>query len=122
MTLYILSAFSLNMLPISRYGQWIHLYIKEIDIPEAREILARYKDFVSAVGHQSTADLLSKLLGVKVPVNRTMVQLKGGDKAIVCQLFVRLQEGQVLSYEELLEMYETGKIKLVYVEVSEVFY
>jgi len=60
------------------------------------------RGFISAIGHQATADALSLLLGVQVPVNRIQVSLNPGDDAIVLSLNKRLQEGQVIkSVDEL---------------------
>ena len=121
--LYILSAFSLNMIP---YQGWIHLFIKEVKPEEAREILsqaeAKGKQIISAVGHQSTAQLLGQLLGRQVPVNRVVVQLEDGDEAIVFQLMVRLPEGKVLDQQELQQLMQEGKIKLFHIQLSLTFY
>lgn len=56
----------------------------------------------SAVGHASTAQVLSARLGVQVPVQRVNVSLAEGDQALVAQLSAgRLPEGEVLSAEEI---------------------
>lgn len=57
--------------------------------------------FVSAIGHESTANVLSQLLGVDVPCERKQIALAVGDSAIIFSLKRRLAEGQVLSEEEL---------------------
>jgi len=59
---------------------------------------------VSAVGHESTAKLLSQLLGIEIPVNRIEIKIEYGDKLIVFQLLQRLPEGKVLSEEELRQL------------------
>jgi hypothetical protein len=69
-------------------------------LDEARKLL-NDGGFVSAVGHPGTAQLLTELLGVQVPVNRVAVQLKSGDIGIHFVLRERLPEGKVLSKEEL---------------------
>lgn len=121
--LYLLSAFSLSMIP---YQGWVHLYLKEVDQEEARRIIAeaesKGREVVSAIGHQSTAQLLSQLLGREVPVNRAMVELRDGDEAIVFQLMVRLPEGKVLSREELQQLLSEGKIKLLHIMLSTKFW
>jgi len=102
------------------------LFLKEIKAEEARRIIEeaekRGKQIVSAVGHASTAQLLSKLLGREIPVNRAMVTLEDGDEAIVSQLMIRLQEGQVLSEHELQQLLQEGKIKLLHIMVSTKFW
>ena len=121
--LYILSAFALSMI---KDRGWIHIHIKEVAPEEAgaivREAKAKGKDVISAVGHASTAQLMTKLLGVEVPVNRTVVTFEDGDEAIVFQLMIRLQEGQVLNEEELQQLLREGKIKLFHIIYSTKFY
>ena len=117
--LYILSGFSLSMLPIPCY---VHLAITEITCDFARVIInsARRtgREIVSAVGHESTAKILSELLGIEVPVNRIMVKLEEGDEAIIFQLFTRLAEGKVLNRSELEELMAKGLAKLLYLNIK----
>jgi hypothetical protein len=72
---------------------------------------------LSAIGHQSTADVLTTLLGVSVPVNRIEYRQEPGDLAVVFKLRGRPPEGKILAREEvesigydfgLLVMTETG--------------
>ncbi|HID66395.1 MAG TPA: DUF1874 domain-containing protein [Aquificaceae bacterium] len=58
-------------------------------------------EFISAIGHESTARFLSKRLGISIPHNRIEVKLEPGDLLIVAQLCKRLPEGAVLSEEQL---------------------
>ena len=57
--------------------------------------------FQSAVGHDSTAVLLSSVLGIPVGTNRMAVKLRPGDRAVALKLEGRLPEGRVLSQDEL---------------------
>ena len=106
--IYLLNAFSLSMLAPSAFtpGRGVYgggaafLMVEKIDLEKAKELLNRY-GFISAVGHESTAAFLSRLLGLPVPFNRVAVQLGRGDGAIVFQLRSRLPEGRVLTEEEL---------------------
>jgi hypothetical protein len=93
--LYIANAFSLGMLP----GE-VYLRVKEIDAQTTSEIL-KSQQFISAVGHESTAKLLTALLGVEIPYNRIQVRLQKGDRLLVFQLLTRLEEGRVLDEDEL---------------------
>lgn len=71
--------------------------------------------FTSAIGHQGTADLLSKLLGVPVPMNRIAIKMADGDMAIVFRLKNRLPEGVVLSESGLGKLdYEFGLLRRMY--------
>jgi len=105
---YMLNAFSLGMLP----EREVMVKVKEISLEEARRILQ--SGFESAVGHESTAQLLSQLLGFTVSANRVAIKLKQGDRAVVFQLLTRLPEGKVLTREEL----EKIPYKFYLVEVS----
>ena len=58
-------------------------------------------ELVSAVGHEGTAMLLSRLLGLEIKAERKTVFLRKGDSAIQFFLKERLPEGKVLSEEEL---------------------
>jgi hypothetical protein len=62
--------------------------------------------FVSAVGHESTADLYSRILEIQVQCNRFQVAPKAGD-VIIAGLFtssVRLEPGQKYTEEQILKM------------------
>jgi hypothetical protein len=91
------------------------LDVRPLTIDKVKDML---KDgFESVIGHQATADVLSALLDIDIPVNRTNIELKYGDKLIVFQLNVRLAEGQVLSREEVFDLYNQGKAKFILVEM-----
>ena len=81
---------------------------ERIGVEQAKELLS--KGFVSAVGHESTAKVLSTLLGMDVPANRIAVDMKPGDVAVAVQFLKRLPEGKVLNEEELLGMFREGSI------------
>jgi len=70
----------------------------KIDIPTAKKILAT---FISAVGHESTAKLLTQLLEISVPLNRITIRMRKGDVAVHFIPKIRLPEGVILSKESL---------------------
>jgi len=72
-------------------------------LEEVRELLLR-KGFVSAIGHEGTAKLLSQLLGISVPANRISVWMEPGDIGVHFYLKKRLPEGAVLTSEELAKL------------------
>jgi hypothetical protein len=76
---------------------------------EARD-WAQRGDFVSAVGYPETAEVLSALLGMEVPVQRVEVQMQPGDEALVFRLRVRPEPGKKgnLGQDFLLENTEFG--------------
>ena len=87
--LYLVNALSLNMFLIS---DEITLKIKKLTLEEARSLVKG--GFFSAVGHPDTARLLTGLLGVEIPFNRTGILLTGDDEALVAQYRgPRLPEG-----------------------------
>jgi lauroyl/myristoyl acyltransferase len=73
---------------------------RKIDKEKAKEIL-KNNEFVSAVGHQATADLLTAIMGVHIPMNRIAVRMGKGDIGVHFFLKQRLPEGTVLGKDEL---------------------
>lgn len=55
----------------------------------------------SAIGHDSTAKIMTDLLGVDVPVNRQQFMQNVGQRAIVFKLRGRAPEGIILSLQEI---------------------
>jgi hypothetical protein len=76
--------------------------IKRIDVNQARQ-LVNQNQFISAIGHDSTAKLLSMLLGIDIPVNRIQVEMTSGDIGLHFVLKKRLPEGQVIKTIQELE-------------------
>lgn len=75
--------------------------VRTISLDEARQLLAERGNRVnSAVGHQATADILSVLLDVPVPVNRQMYEQQQGETTLVFKLNGRAPEGVVLDRDE----------------------
>lgn len=106
---YISNAFSLSML--SDVDSIVKT--REISAEGAAQIFEdRAGDVISAVGHESTAAVISQLLERKIAVNRINVKLNAGDQLIVFQLTERLPEGKILTEEEL------GKLNYKFVLVS----
>ena len=84
--MYILNAFSLNML-----GGNADIVVREITRAVAASLAYAC---TSAVGHADTAAVFSSVLGVEIPCNRATVALKEGDVALVGQYSgPRLPEG-----------------------------
>lgn len=67
---------------------------------EARNIVSE-NELDSAIGHASTAEIMTTLLGVEVPVNRQMFAQEVGQLALVFKLNGRPPEGTILSIEEI---------------------
>jgi hypothetical protein len=64
------------------------------------ECIQQAKAFVSIIGHQGTADLVSIIAGTKVETNRVNFALDDDDVLLVVIVKERLSEGVVLSREQ----------------------
>jgi len=92
------------------------ILLERITIEEAKQ-LVQSTDFVSAVGHEGTAKLLSQILDVNIPTNRIAVHLLKGDIGLHFVLKQRLPEGKILTYDELKTLqYELIKTTVIDVE------
>ena len=99
MVLYLANAFSLNMLDFNNKNE-LTIKIEKISEEMVKELLSK-QDFVSVIGHESTAKFITEILGIEVPTNRIQIKVKKGDKIIVLQLLQRLPECKTLTKEEL---------------------
>ena len=94
MTVYLSNAFSLSMISAPTT-----IKVLEANTENVKDII---KDgFVSAVGHETTAQAITSQLGVQVSFNRVSIKLVPGDVLIVFQLLARLPEGKILSQDEM---------------------
>ena len=79
-------------------------YTLESITPDQAVALARAAELDSAVGHDSTAQVLGTILGVEVPVNRQIFAQQPGQKALILKINGRPEPGKELSREELEEI------------------
>ena len=94
----------LNTSILTTYGSYFY---EPITLTQAKKLIEQ--GFKSAVGHQSTCDILTSLLEVNVPMNRVMYKQDSGDQALIFKLKGRPEEGKILSIEEIKEIgYEFG--------------
>ena len=76
--------------------------LQDITLEEAQKLVSDNTDNLdSAIGHQSTADIMTTLLGVPVLVNRQMFCQGIGQIALVFKLNGRPEEGKILNAEEI---------------------
>jgi hypothetical protein len=100
----------LNTSILTSYGSFRY---ERLSLDEARRLVREFeregKQIQSAIGHQSTADLLSLLLDFPVAVNRIEFEQTRKDAALIFKLKARAPEGKILSREEIEEIgYEFG--------------
>jgi hypothetical protein len=99
----------LNAISISMVPEGGTIEIRPISLEEVKRLVQG--GFQSYIGHPSTAQLLTTLLGVEVPVNRAMFVATAPTTAVVVSLLERLPEGKVLGPEEMQKLYEAGKVR-----------
>ena len=81
-----------------------------INVNEAKKMVKN--GFESAVGNQSTCDVLTSLFGISVPMNRVKYLQNVGDVALVFKLKGRPEEGKILTVEEIEQIgYEFGSLE-----------
>jgi len=113
---FLCNAFSLSMLnPLPPQGRTVK--VRPVSLEEVKSLLR--EGYESAVGHPATAEVLTTLLGLPVEARRVSITLGPGDRILVFQLAVRLAEGQILSREEVLALYERGQASFCLVEVGQ---
>lgn len=74
--------------------------ISDIDIESAKKLIGEM-GFISAIGHESTADIMSDLFDMDIPMNRIQFRQQVGQKAVVFKLDQRPPEGIVLNRKEI---------------------
>lgn len=77
--------------------------ITPITLEIVKELVSK-SSILSAIGHQSTADILTELLGLNVPMNRINFAQEVNQSAIVFKLKTRAPEGVILNREQIEEI------------------
>ena len=115
---YLTNAFSINMLkefPISVGFDKIDKFEFCVYLDEAIDD----NKLINTIGHDSTISLINTLCGTNLQKNRISIKLEKGDRALVIMISERLEEGKVLSSDEIKVMYEQGKIGLYEVWIND---
>lgn len=89
----------LNTSILTQFGSFNY---EQISLEQAKELIA--DGFDSVVGHESTAIVISTLLGAPVPVNRQAYSQQSGDVALVFKLNGRAPEGTIMTAAQINEM------------------
>ena len=108
--IYLANSFSLNMIEPPA--------ILRVDEVGRDEFCNVAKIANNALGHESTVQLVNTLCGTQLSVNRVAIKAQDSDEIYVVQLMTRLPEGKVLNLNEILELYNQGKIKFYKVTVK----
>jgi hypothetical protein len=87
----------LNMSIASVFGTYTYT---EATLDEVKDLI-KDREILSAVGHESTSEILSELLEVEVPVNRINFAQEVGQKAIVFRAKGRVKEGCIFTRQEI---------------------
>jgi hypothetical protein len=101
----------INSPVLVEYGDCI--CYQQCSLKEAKYIVNNPNNkIISAIGHTATAEIMTAFLGIDVPLNRIQYKLqKQSDTFLVFRLNERIEEGRVLSGEEIEKIgYELGII------------
>lgn len=83
---------------MTAYGKF---EFRQTTIDEARYIVRQAEEVKSSIGHQATAEIMSKDLDFEVIQSRYEFSQTVDDAALVFKLKKRLEEGQILTVEEI---------------------
>jgi hypothetical protein len=86
----------LNSPIITSHGNFTY---SEVSLEEVKLLMSG--GFLSAIGHKTTADVMSVITGYPVEANRILYRQEVGDKAVVFRLEGRPPEGAILTAEEI---------------------
>lgn len=75
--------------------------LSDISLEDVKKLVADAEELDSAIGHQSTAEIMTTLLETEVAVNRQMFAQEVGQQALVFKLNGRPEEGKILTKEEI---------------------
>lgn len=67
------------------------IYVTKVDWCAVGALLKKAETFMSYIGHEATANMISQMTGTKVEVNRSIYEPKPGDVALVFRLTGRPQ-------------------------------
>ena len=77
-------------------------------------------DLINAIGHKSTINLINQICHTNLKENRIQVMLQDGDEVFIVVVTERLEEGKVLSDEEIKQFLDQDKIKIYYARVHNI--
>lgn len=103
--------FIINSPVITSFGSYTYI---ETSVDDIKKILEK-ESYISAIGHEEIAVLLSRILNIKVMVNRITISQKPGDKLIVIKPKPRLELDRNYSDKDIEEIgFELGILERNY--------
>jgi len=116
--IYLLNA---PIVPIDMNRKCVVVVTRVGDVEFVRRFIEFWRkegmETVSAIGHESTARLLTKMLGFEVKTQRISITAGDGDVIVAFTLNFRLPEGKVLSDAELEEIIRSKQYSFTIVDV-----
>ena len=106
---YLVNGLSPNMFDFKNSGK----VVVKIDHLDTKEFCDSIKDAVNMIGHQSTADLVNILCGTNFKMNRGSFTSNKGDEIYIITLTTRLEEGKILTLDEISQLLQESKIKFM---------
>lgn len=101
----------INSSVLTNFGSYVY---SEITVEEIRSILEK-ESYISAIGHEEIAILLSRILNIEILVNRITISQKPGDKLIVIKPKPRLELDRNYSDKDIEEIgFELGILERNY--------
>lgn len=100
----------LNTAIMTEFGEYSY---RPIDVENAKRLIES-RGFESYIGHPSTAEIMSSILGVRVSICRSEYKQQGGMTALVFKLNTRLDTPRELTLDEIEEIgYTLGTLTRV---------
>ena len=87
----------MNSAVITAPGTYVY---RHISVEEAKRWYFEGEIPISTVGYEETAEALSQLLGVRIPVNRITIVMQPGDEALVFRLVLPPGTPRLLPHEK----------------------
>jgi hypothetical protein len=116
--IYLLNA---PIVPIDMNRKCVAVVTRVSDVEYIKKFIefwrARGMEVVSAIGHESTARLLTRMLGFEVKTQRVSVTAGEADAIVAFTLNFRLPEGRVLSDAELENIVASRQYSFTIVDV-----